>query len=130
MVDVATAVPSVPLQPTAKPPQISWSEPRQSFVVLALINTLLRVATLGVYHFWGKTEVRQRIWSAVRVDGEPKCLNVETIVVCAGKEQRRDLVPVLAKAGIESTLIGGADAAAELDAKRAIEQGTRVALAL
>lgn len=71
MVDVATAVPSVPLQPTAKPPQISWSEPRQSFVVLALINTLLRVATLGVYHFWGKTEVRQRIWSAVRVDGEP-----------------------------------------------------------
>jgi uncharacterized membrane protein YjgN (DUF898 family) len=32
---------------------------------------LLRIFTLGVYHFWGKTEVRQRIWSAVRLDGEP-----------------------------------------------------------
>ena len=33
-----------------------------------LLNGLLRILTLGVYHFWGKTEVRQRIWSAVRID--------------------------------------------------------------
>ncbi len=36
-----------------------------------MLNGLLRILTLGVYHFWGKTEVRQRIWSAVRIDGEP-----------------------------------------------------------
>jgi uncharacterized membrane protein YjgN (DUF898 family) len=40
-------------------------------VGLSLLNALLRILTLGVYHFWGKTEVRQRIWSAIRVDGEP-----------------------------------------------------------
>ena len=71
MVDAATAAPSVPNPPVARSPRISWVAPRQGFVVLSLINTLLRIATLGIYHFWGKTEVRQRIWSAVRVDGEP-----------------------------------------------------------
>ena len=38
---------------------------------LSILNGVLRILTLGVYHFWGKTEVRQRIWSAVRIDGEP-----------------------------------------------------------
>ena len=57
-------------------------------------------------------------------------LDVDTVVICAGQEPRRDLVPALAQAGIEATLIGGADVAAELDAKRAIDQGTRVALSL
>jgi uncharacterized membrane protein YjgN (DUF898 family) len=51
--------------------RISWVEPPGSFVGLSLLNALLRVLTLGIYHFWGKTEVRQRIWSAVRIDGEP-----------------------------------------------------------
>jgi len=55
---------------------------------------------------------------------------VDTIVVCAGQEPRRELVPALEAAGIKYTLIGGADVALELDAKRAIDQGTRVALAL
>ena len=45
--------------------------PPGGFLGLSLLNGLLRILTLGVYHFWGKTEVRQRIWSAVRVDGEP-----------------------------------------------------------
>jgi len=66
----------------------------------------------------------------VRVDGEPRLLEVDTIVVCAGQLPRRELVPMLETAGIKPTLIGGADIALELDAKRAIEQGTRVALAL
>ncbi len=66
----------------------------------------------------------------LRVDGQPQVLDVDTIVVCAGQEPRRDLAKQLAVAGIDCTLIGGADVAAELDAKRAIEQGTRVALAL
>ncbi|HKU87821.1 MAG TPA: NADPH-dependent 2,4-dienoyl-CoA reductase [Casimicrobiaceae bacterium] len=66
----------------------------------------------------------------VRVDGEPHVLAVDTIVVCAGQEPRRDLAQALDAQRIAYTLIGGADVAVELDAKRAIEQGTRVALAL
>jgi len=66
----------------------------------------------------------------VRVDGEPQVLAVDTIVVCAGQEPRRDLARALDARGIAYTLIGGADVAVELDAKRAIDQGTRVALAL
>jgi 2,4-dienoyl-CoA reductase (NADPH2) len=64
------------------------------------------------------------------VDGAPRVLAVDTVVVCAGQEPRRELVEALAKVGIAPTLIGGADVAVELDAKRAIEQGTRVALEL
>ena len=66
----------------------------------------------------------------VTVDGEPKTLAVDTIVVCAGQEPRRDLQAPLEAAGIPFSLIGGADAAAELDAKRAIDQGTRLAASL
>ena len=51
--------------------RIAWVHPPGGFLGLSLLNTLLRILTLGVYHFWGKTEVRQRIWSAVRIDGEP-----------------------------------------------------------
>jgi 2,4-dienoyl-CoA reductase (NADPH2) len=66
----------------------------------------------------------------VRVGGKPQTIACDTIVICAGQEPRRDLVPALEKAGAKPILIGGADVAAELDAKRAIEQGTRVALEL
>ena len=52
-------------------PRLSWSEPAQGWVRLSMLNSLLRLLTLGVYHFWGKTETRQRIWQAVRIDGEP-----------------------------------------------------------
>ena len=66
----------------------------------------------------------------IRVDGETRVLAVDTIVVCAGQEPRRELAHELAQAGIACTLIGGADVAVELDAERAIDQGTRVALRL
>jgi 2,4-dienoyl-CoA reductase (NADPH2) len=66
----------------------------------------------------------------ITINGEPKILPVDTIVVCAGQESRRELQEPLAAAGIPVTLIGGADLASELDAKRAIDQGTRVAAAL
>jgi 2,4-dienoyl-CoA reductase (NADPH2) len=66
----------------------------------------------------------------VRIDGATRVLDVDTIVVCAGQMPRRDLADPLRAAGATVTLIGGADVAIELDAKRAIAQGTEVALAL
>jgi 2,4-dienoyl-CoA reductase (NADPH2) len=66
----------------------------------------------------------------IRIDGTPQLLEVDTVVICAGQEPRRELVASLEAAGIKPQLIGGADVALELDAKRAIDQGTRVALAL
>ena len=66
----------------------------------------------------------------VTVDGEPRVLDVDHVVLCAGQESVRDLYDDLVDAGAEPHLIGGADVAAELDAKRAIEQGTRLAAAL
>ncbi|WP_329053015.1 NADPH-dependent 2,4-dienoyl-CoA reductase [Amycolatopsis sp. NBC_01488] len=64
------------------------------------------------------------------VDGAPRLLEVDTVVVCAGQEPVRDLADELRAAGLPVHLIGGADVAAELDAKRAIDQGTRLAAAL
>ncbi len=66
----------------------------------------------------------------IRVDGTTRVLAVDTIVICAGQEPRRELVDPLRAAGTPFTLIGGADVAIELDAKRAIAQGTRLALAI
>jgi len=66
----------------------------------------------------------------ITVNGKPEVLDVDTIVICAGQEPRRELVAGLEAAGVAHALIGGADVALELDAKRAIDQGTRVAMAL
>ncbi len=52
---------------------------------------------------------------------------VDSVVICAGQESRRDLLEGLRAAGITTHVIGGADVAAELDAKRAIDQGVRLA---
>ncbi|MGY3438625.1 MULTISPECIES: FAD-dependent oxidoreductase [unclassified Marinovum] len=61
---------------------------------------------------------------------EPQLLQVDTIVLCAGQVSERSLADDLAAQGIACHVIGGADVAAELDAKRAINQGTRLAAAL
>ncbi|MFJ7255152.1 FAD-dependent oxidoreductase [Streptomyces sp. NPDC098085] len=64
------------------------------------------------------------------VDGEQRLLPVDTVVLCAGQEPRRELYEELLAAGRPAHLIGGADVAAELDAKRAIQQGTELAASL
>ena len=51
-------------------------------------------------------------------------------MLCAGQEPQRELEAPLRAAGIAAHRIGGADEAAELDAKRAIDQGTRLAARL
>jgi 2,4-dienoyl-CoA reductase (NADPH2) len=66
----------------------------------------------------------------VTVEGHPAVLPVDHVVICAGQEPQRELLGALQAAGREVHLIGGADVAAELDAKRAILQGTRLALSL
>lgn len=66
----------------------------------------------------------------VEIDGQTRCLNVDHVVVCAGQEPNRRLHTELQAQGIASYLIGGADVASELDAKRAIRQGTELALSL
>jgi len=66
----------------------------------------------------------------VRIDGSEQVLAVDHVVVCAGQEPRRDLHAALVARGRNVHLIGGADVAAELDAKRAIAQGSRLAAAL
>ena len=63
-------------------------------------------------------------------DGAEMLLPVDTVVVCAGQVPERRLADALSAAGIAAHVIGGADVAAELDAKRAIDQGTRLAATL
>jgi 2,4-dienoyl-CoA reductase (NADPH2) len=66
----------------------------------------------------------------ITVDGQPQVLPVDNVIVCAGQEPNRSLADALIAAGIKTHVIGGADVAAELDAKRAIDQGTRLAATL
>ena len=61
------------------------------------------------------------------VGDEPRVLEVDNVVICAGQEPLRELSEGLQKS---FHLIGGADVAVELDAKRAIDQGTRLAAIL
>ena len=61
---------------------------------------------------------------------KPTLLEVDTVVLCAGQEPLRELAAPLQAAGLATHLIGGAELAAELDAKRAIDQGTRLAARL
>jgi 2,4-dienoyl-CoA reductase (NADPH2) len=61
---------------------------------------------------------------------EGQLIECDTIVVCAGQEPLRELLEPLRAAGMTAHLIGGADDAGELDAKRAIDQGTRLAMRL
>ena len=63
----------------------------------------------------------------IRVDGADQLLAVDHVVVCAGQEPRRDLHEAVLALGKPVHVIGGADVAAELDAKRAIAQGSRLA---
>jgi 2,4-dienoyl-CoA reductase (NADPH2) len=64
----------------------------------------------------------------IRVKGTARLLEVDHVVICAGQEPMRALYAPLEEAYVPVHLIGGADVAAELDAKRAIKQATELAL--
>ena len=63
----------------------------------------------------------------IEQDGQSQLLEVDHIVICAGQVPQRELQQQLEQAGMQVHLIGGADVAAELDAKRAIRQGAELA---
>ena len=66
----------------------------------------------------------------ITLGANQRLLEVDHIVICAGQEPNRTLHAQLAILGKTAHLIGGADEAGELDAKRAIDQGTRLAAVL
>jgi 2,4-dienoyl-CoA reductase (NADPH2) len=66
----------------------------------------------------------------ISIDGKPQVLDVDHVIICAGQEPQRELHAELVAAGLNVHLIGGADVAAELDARRAIDQGVRLAATL
>ncbi|MCF6764734.1 NADPH-dependent 2,4-dienoyl-CoA reductase [Thiotrichales bacterium 19S3-7] len=66
----------------------------------------------------------------ISIDNKDQCLNVDTIILCTGQLSVNELYQPLIENHIKTHIIGGADLAAELDAKRAIDQATRLALSI
>ena len=66
----------------------------------------------------------------VEIGGEAQVLAVDNVIICAGQEPNRALQEPLQAAGKTVHLIGGCDVASELDARRAIAQGTKLALGI
>jgi 2,4-dienoyl-CoA reductase (NADPH2) len=66
----------------------------------------------------------------VRIDGVPRLLEVDSVIICAGQEPLRAMAGELERAGISHSLIGGAFEAREVDAKAAINQASRLAAEL
>ena len=66
----------------------------------------------------------------IRTGEDVRVLEVDNVVICAGQECNRALYDELVAAGVKAHVIGGAHTAGELDAKRAIDQGTRLAVTL
>jgi 2,4-dienoyl-CoA reductase (NADPH2) len=64
----------------------------------------------------------------IRLNGTPRLLDVDTVIICAGQEPARQLYDALLATGQSTHLIGGAYEASELDAKRAIKQATELAV--
>lgn len=66
----------------------------------------------------------------ITIKGEPRLIEADTIVLCAGQDPNQELLEPLRAKGVSVHVIGGAAEAAELDAKRAIDQGARLAAVL
>ena len=66
----------------------------------------------------------------IEVDGKEQMLDVDNVIICAGQQPNRDLYQELIDAGVTTHLIGGADAAVELDAKLAIRQAAELAASI
>ena len=88
-----------------------------------------QVQMIGGVHYERITP--QGLWVSIgEKRKEQRLIECDTVVLCAGQEPLRELQAPLQAAGVNVHLIGGAHEAAELDAKRAIDQGTRLAARL
>lgn len=88
-----------------------------------------RVEMLSGVHYDRIDEAGLHV-SFPRQGGRRRTLEVDNVVICAGQEPLRSLADDLRATGLPTHLVGGADIAVELDAKRAIDQATRLALCL
>ncbi|WP_158780371.1 NADPH-dependent 2,4-dienoyl-CoA reductase [Pantoea sp. BAV 3049] len=81
---------------------------------------------------WGSVEYQKIDDEGLHIlhEGRPEVLQVDNVVICAGQEPNRRLATALEQLGKTVHIIGGADVALELDARRAIAQGTRLALTI
>lgn len=66
----------------------------------------------------------------IEINGKQQLLDVDNVIICAGQESNRDLQQALESGGMNVHLIGGANVAAELDAKRAIRQAAELAMVI
>ena len=67
----ASVVPAIRPQGRGMALPVTWVGSPWSLAGLSFLNFFLTIVTLGTYGFWGRTEVRKRIWSSVRLAGEP-----------------------------------------------------------
>ena len=65
--------------------------------------------------------------AVARVNGVPRLFEVDTVIICAGQTPLRTVYDALQSGGVRAHLVGGAFEAVELDAKRAIDQASRLA---
>lgn len=56
---------------TGQPIDISWAGKGTDYIGLGFKIFLLKIITLGIYHFWGKTETRRKLWNHTRINSEP-----------------------------------------------------------
>ncbi len=56
---------------SGQPLDISWTGRGSKFIGLGFKIFFLKIITLGIYHFWGKTELRRRLWGNIRLNSEP-----------------------------------------------------------
>lgn len=60
-----------PVVSRRSPNIVTWVEPSESFWLLAVKNFGLSLATLGIYHFWGRVEARRKVMNAIHINGRP-----------------------------------------------------------
>lgn len=85
----------------------------------------------GVHMMAGCTYVRiDDAGLHIQIDGKDEILEVDNVVICAGQLSANEMVVPLQKKGVSVDVLGGAALAAELDARRAIDEGVRMAIAL
>lgn len=137
-VDLTASVPGGLIKPQVEP------SPRQIFLVQRKVTKVgdgLGKSTGWIHRTVLKNKGVKMIKGAqynkiddnglhITVDEQEQLLEVDNVIICAGQNSQRELQANLEAANVKVTLIGGADVAAELDAKRAIKQGTKVAAAI